>query len=578
MSSSATTGWVQLGLDELATPLHDATFVVVDLETTGGSPNTCGITEIGAVKTRGGEVLGEFTTLVNPGQPIPAFITALTGITTAMVASAPTIDEVLPSFLEFLSDAVLVAHNAPFDVGFLKAACRESGQPWPDNQIVDTVRLARLVITKDEAPNCKLSTLAALFRARNSPTHRALDDARATVDVFHGIVERLGALGVTDLGDLAETNSVPRYVQRKKHLADGLPNGPGVYQFIGPADEVLYVGTSVAVRTRVRSYFTRAEKRSRMAEMIGIAERVVAIECGTRIEAQVRELRLIAEHRPRYNRRSRFPERMPWVRLTTEPFPRLSIVRSIRPEKDGSVVAHIGPFNSVVAARDAVDAIVAATGIRTCTSRLPAQPKASAGCLLAEVQRCPAPCRPDGDPQRYAEVVETVRELLTGSPRKVIEQMAKQIAKLTATERFEEAAVCRNQVSSYVRGLARAQEFRAFGQISELIAGRPTHDNGWELIRCSHGRLTGSATVPLGADPEPVIAVLSGTGEYVAPPLAPATAAHPEETMLLLDWLTAPGTRLISASQGWALPVAGAGSVQEDGLAAVVAEIRSATA
>ena len=96
MSSSATTGWVQLGLDELATPLHDATFVVVDLETTGGSPNTCGITEIGAVKTRGGEVLGEFTTLVNPGQPIPAFITALTGITTAMVASAPTIDEVLP--------------------------------------------------------------------------------------------------------------------------------------------------------------------------------------------------------------------------------------------------------------------------------------------------------------------------------------------------------------------------------------------------------------------------------------------------------------------------------------------------
>src|SRR5579859_3560267 len=112
----------QATLDDLGTPLHDVTFVVVDLETTGGSPATCAITEIGAVKYRGGECLGEFQTLVNPGVPIPPMITVLTGITEAMVYPAPRIAEVLPMFLEFARDAVIVGHNIRFDCGFLDAA------------------------------------------------------------------------------------------------------------------------------------------------------------------------------------------------------------------------------------------------------------------------------------------------------------------------------------------------------------------------------------------------------------------------------------------------------------------------
>ena len=118
---------VQGTFDELGTPLREVTFVVVDLETTGGSPLSCAITEIGAVKVRGGEVLGEFQTLVNPGEPIPPFIAVLTGITDTMVAAAPRIESVLPSFVEFARDTVLVAHNAPFDIGFLKAACAAHG-------------------------------------------------------------------------------------------------------------------------------------------------------------------------------------------------------------------------------------------------------------------------------------------------------------------------------------------------------------------------------------------------------------------------------------------------------------------
>ena len=165
--------------DELGTPLRDITFVVVDLETTGGSPASCAITEIGAVKVRGGEVLGEFQTLVNPASAIPPFIAVLTGITDSMVAGAPALSCALPAFLEFSRDAVLVAHNAPFDLGFLRAGCERLGLAWPAPDSVDTARLARRVLTRDEAPNCKLATLAQLFRATEPPCHRALADARA---------------------------------------------------------------------------------------------------------------------------------------------------------------------------------------------------------------------------------------------------------------------------------------------------------------------------------------------------------------------------------------------------------------
>ncbi|WP_261376362.1 DEDD exonuclease domain-containing protein, partial [Isoptericola variabilis] len=291
---------VQPSFEELGTPLRDVTFVVVDLETTGGRTEDSGITEIGAVKVRGGEVLGELQSLVNPGHPVPAFVARLTGITTAMVATAPDLALVLPSFLEFARGSVLVAHNAPYDVGFLRAACERLGYPWPGFRVVDTVPLARRVVTRDEAPNHKLSTLAALFRARTTPQHRALADARATVDVLHGLLERLAPLGVTHLEDLATAaDPVPPEVRRKRHLADGLPDAPGVYLFRGPGDEVLYVGTSTNIRKRVRTYFTAGEKRRRITEMVRIAHAVTPVVCATPLEAQVRELRLITEHAPR---------------------------------------------------------------------------------------------------------------------------------------------------------------------------------------------------------------------------------------------------------------------------------------
>ena len=189
----------QSTFQEIGTPLHQARFVVLDLETSGGAPHLgAGITEIGAVKVRGGEVLQTFSTLINPRHSIPSYITELTGIDDALVYDAPPIEAVLPDLFEFLEDdsTVFVAQNAPFDLSFLKAAARLHGFSWPSFRILDTAILARRALSRDEAPNCKLGTLAQIFGTEVTPNHRALDDAQATVEVLHGLFERLAGFEI----------------------------------------------------------------------------------------------------------------------------------------------------------------------------------------------------------------------------------------------------------------------------------------------------------------------------------------------------------------------------------------------
>jgi DNA polymerase III epsilon subunit-like protein len=209
-------GLAGAGLGGLAeAELSRLEFAVVDLETTGWSPQAAAITEIGAVRVRGaraaaggrrpGEFVrhGEFASLVNPGTPVPPGIADLTGITDWMLAAAPRLPAVLPGLLEFARGCVLVAHNAPFDLGFLLAGCRGCGLAWPGFTVLDTVMLARRVLDPDEVPDCKLGTLAAYFGARTAPSHRALADARATADVLGWLIRRLAHRGIWTLRQLS---------------------------------------------------------------------------------------------------------------------------------------------------------------------------------------------------------------------------------------------------------------------------------------------------------------------------------------------------------------------------------------
>ena len=255
----------------------------------------------------------------------------------------------------------------------------------------------------------KLSALAELFGTATRPTHRALADARATVEVLHHLLERIGNLGVQSLEELLtlvrDASSAP---------ADGapapqppprraVPSAPGVYLFRGARDEVLYVGTSGDLRRRVRSYFTAGERRRRIRDMVAQAERVDTIVCAHALEAGVHELRLIAAHRPRYNRRSRNPNASWWVTATAEAFPRLSVVPTPR---DGA----LGPFRSQHDAREAVDAVLDGRPPAAVHAAHPGPRRRAPGrARCYELRRCAAPCAGHQDVDGYAPAVAAWR-------------------------------------------------------------------------------------------------------------------------------------------------------------------------
>jgi DNA polymerase-3 subunit epsilon len=533
--------------------LRDTTFVVVDLETTGGrasGDNHDAITEVGAVKVRGGAVLGELATLVDPGRSIPPQIVALTGITSAMVYNAPTIESVLPAFLEFSRGAVLVAHNAGFDIGFLRAAAERLQITWPRPPVLCTVKLARRVLTRDEAPSVRLSALARLFDATTTPTHRALDDARATVDVLHALIERVGNQGVHTYTELrAYLPDVTQAQRRKRHLADALPHRPGVYLFRGPSAEVLYVGTAVDLRRRIGQYFNGADPRTRMKEMASLATAVDHVECAHDLEAGVRELRLLAAHAPPYNRRSKFPQRWWWVVLTDEPFPRFSVVRA--PKHDCAV----GPFRSRADAVETAALLARFTGVRTCTRRL--SRSALHTCPERELSPCPAP---HGiTPTQYASAPARAVALIEGDDSRALTAVLAHIADLSDRGRYETAARLRDHAAAAIDVLWRGQRLRALAKVTELVTARPDGDGGWHLAVIRHGQLAAAGSARRGVPPMPVVEAICLGAQAVLPTEAPLGGALVEETGLIARWLAQPGVRIVRAEPGYVSPAGAAG-------------------
>lgn len=544
-----------LTISDIGRSLAHTTFVVVDLETAGGKPVDAGITEIGAVKVRGGEVIGEFRTFCSPGVPIPAFISVLTGITDHHVADAPSVVAAVREFLAFANfesgdQPVLVAHNAPFDVGFLKSACAKFDIEWPKPLVLDTVILARKILRKDEVRNRKLSTLAQFFRTPVSPTHRALDDARATTSVLHGLIERVGNLGVHDLEGL-QTYSGPATEKRrrKRYLAEGLPEKPGVYIFYDGNNRPLYVGTSTNIKKRVMSYFTAAETRSRMTAMVELAQRVDAHVCSTQLEASIRELRMINELRPTYNFRSRNPEKTTWVTMTNERFPRLSLSRqSHLPDSDRIA---IGPFRNGSSAELAVHAIHQATDVRQCKERITSKSSVSP-CVLYEMKKCIAPCLTGAETIGYEEIVSEANSIFTGNSSAVSKKLMERIVELVKDEKFEDAALVRDRMQALEDGVYRSTRLREISAIPLIIAAQLNSVGGWEIHAISHGRFASGVVAPPGVDPKPYVLNLKNSlpDDLSLPTLV-------SEVESIIKWLSNGETRLVEISDGhtWRHPI-----------------------
>ena len=536
---------MQRTFDDLGVPLSDVTFCVIDLETTGGDRNNDLITEIGAIKVRGGVCLGTFQTLVNPGRAIPATITVLTGITDTMVVQAPRIEGVLVSLLEFCGDAVIVGHNVRFDVGFLNAALARTQRPKLTNATVDTVALARRLV-RDEVPDCRLGTLASRLRLDHQPSHRALDDALATADLLHLLLERAASFGVMGLDDLHMLPKIAGHPQvAKLKLTNHLPRTPGVYLFHDARGEVLYVGKATNLRQRVRSYFG-SEDRRKIGPMLREAQRVSYVETHHPLTAGVLELRYLHELAPRYNKQGTTWDRYCYVRLSLEEaWPRLSVVKDA-----GKQGFHLGPLASRAMAALVIEAIQSVAPLRRCTTRLSRHcvvGRDMAPCTAAQLGVAACPCAGAADAGQYGAAVDMVLRGLGPEPEVLLAPLRERMLTLASAQRYEEAANVRDRAQALSGALRRQRLIDHLREAAQLDLRIGAVDFEFDHGRLIDSRLDGTLTAALTL-PAPAFAPLDR-------PL-PRHAA--DETLCIARYLEANSNNisLLRCTGRWALPLA----------------------
>lgn len=278
-------------------------YAIVDIETTGGHAAGNGITEISVYVHDGERVVKHFQTLINPMQPIPTFITSLTGIDSAMVADAPVFDEIADVLFEMLNENIFVAHNVNFDYSFVKHQLKRSGYELTAKKLC-TVRLGRRVF-----PGLQSYSLGNLCRSLKIPIenrHRADGDAKATVKLFEYM---LANGGMTHIDQMLKRSSAEHWLPLNldKQVIEKLPSRPGVYYFHNNKDKIIYVGKAVNLKKRVSSHFTHNDPDLKRQNFIRNIYKVTYKQCATELEAIVFESTEIKRLWPRYNKSQKQP-------------------------------------------------------------------------------------------------------------------------------------------------------------------------------------------------------------------------------------------------------------------------------
>ena len=501
-------------------PLHDVEFCIIDLETTGGSHEYHSITEIGAVKYRGGIEIDRFTTLVNPGCAIPPFITVLTGITNTMVATAPPIEDTLQPLLNFIGTSVLVAHNARFDIGFINAALlMHDYEPLP-NRVLDTVGLARRIVGA-EVKNCKLSTLASSFNFPHQPSHRAINDMLATGDLLHLLIERAAGFGIFDLDEFAAMSKIWSHPQASKlKLTVDLPRTPGIYLFVDNRGDVLYVGKATNIRSRVRSYFGTADTRRKVGSLLKLMHAIHYVSTPDVLTAEVLELRMISKLRPRYNFAGTRSAKYCYVRLTLgEQWPRLTITTRVTAT---STDLYLGPISTRSIAREVVDAIESVVPLRRCTVRMGRNyraPDDAPMCSAAQLGLAHCPCSGTADPTTYALEVQRVVAAMQGNAQPIIDSLTDKMNKHSQAQRFEEAGFVLNRIEALQSVLLRTQSAQQL-----VAAGNFTFTNNNITYHVQSGLLHATHVDNVAFSPIPPPLKANFT-QFLQPPALPDQSA-----------------------------------------------------
>ena len=484
-------------------PLGDLTYTVLDIETTGLKPQGNGITEICCLRIEGGRLLDRFSTLVNPGIPIPHFIQTMTGITDSMVRDAPSFDRLIPDLLEFLGDTVLVAHNAPFDLSFLNYGLYSHGRRHLHNPVVDTCRLSRKLI-----PGLSSAGLDSVVRhlgVQVKDRHRAGGDAEATVGVLLKLLELCQAQGIETDAQLAafttparpkrDPKSPPRpgsHAERLAVLAErcrALPDASGIYIMHSASCRILYVGKAISLRRRLASYFSDDiywKTRRLMREVESIEHR----QLGSELEALLEESRLIKLHQPHYNVMLRDYRDFPFLKIDESgPYPRLQVTREIH--QDGA--RYYGPLHNMKATEMALG--ILSRCFRLYDDRCPGRNEGES-CLYLQMDRCLGPCLGLERRQIHRQAVEELCRRIETDPDGLVEQLVR--LRDAASDRldFETAAIYRDGIDALSSGLVRQQILAPPLEGLNVLAVCPSaHPGLAELFVFDQGSMAGRARV-----------------------------------------------------------------------------------
>lgn len=550
------------GLDEIE-------FVIVDTETTGLRPGSHRVIEVAGVRVRGGEVLGSFQSLLNPGVRIPTFIAQFTGITQEMVSTAPASHEALPDFLNFAEGAVVVGHNVGFDIGFLNYEAQLLGQSFPIDGL-DTIPLARRFLPG--LRRFKLDNVANHLKIATSNRHRALGDARVTAAVFFRLLDLAAQQGITTLGQLRRRLQLPvawngditqatTVKQLELLRSDGkvaaaavttrptgtlflnpawrrdFPALPGVYLMKDSNGQVIYVGKAKSLKERLASYYNQPLGYTR--KMDGLLQNVKEIETrvlGSELEALLVESQLIKQLQPAYNVQLRNYELYPFIKIDTQhSFPRIYATREVA--ADGA--RYFGPFRSKRLVDLTIELVQKVFPVRTCTRALPPQAKPSEPCLRLHLNRCSAPCRGDADAEAYRRVIDEICAFLGGEREDLLDRLRRQMLEASQELNFERAAWLRDTIRSVDEVLIGQKLITGAVESNNLLIVYPSaRAQSNELFLIRHGRLVEQRCIPhVSAEMQQAVGELLQVATALGEPPSIVGQAEVDQINIISRWI-----------------------------------------
>ncbi len=518
-------------------PLSQQAFAVVDVETTGGSPTFDRVIELAVLRVEHGQVVDRVQALVDPGTAVPPFVARLTGISTSMLRGRPPFGQLVPEIQRLLRDAIVVAHNASFDVGFLTSAFRRAGVVF-DAERLCTLRLARRLLPG--LHSYRLDSLCAHFELPYVQQHRAGPDAEATARLLAELLTRAELGGIASQAELLRLQHRPVTRRRRTGRVDeaqvaGLPTGPGVYLLKDAAGEVVYVGKSINVRQRVRQHLRPSgtacsPAQPRLRKRLRQIAEVEAQETASELEALLLESRLVKRYLPAANSQLRDYRDYPFVKLDFgDPYPRLVATR----ERPSAAATFFGPFRRASLVTNAVTFLSEQLGLRQCSGPLkPGQP----ACPLLDMGRCLGPCVGAVSPAQYRAVAETAARVLRGEDREPLDRAAERRDALAEQLRFEAAAELRDRIRE-VEVLAEHQRrLAAYAERNVAVVAGPAGAAPTRLFLIRRGCLVQALPLsPTLPDGELRAALVDA---YAAGGQAGAVERDEVDDMVILDaWL-----------------------------------------